>query len=178
MTTIKYYGVWDKSEWPEGPWHLEPDKVQWIDRNTDLDCLAVRGPLGHWCGYVGVGPDHPWYGLDYAQCFECGEHHCLGHTYAPKEILDAHRGVTFSQFCDERRPEASAICHVPQEGRPDPVWWFGFDCAHSADLEPLNLIRSFTHPRGDTKDDHQTYRTFEYVKQETRSLAQQMKGIQ
>src|SRR5437868_4216905 len=33
-----------------GPWWDEPDKVQWIDPATDLDCLAVRGPFGAWCG--------------------------------------------------------------------------------------------------------------------------------
>ena len=47
----------DKTGWPEGPWMTEPDKLVWIDVDTDLDCMAVRAPTtGAWCGYVGVPP--------------------------------------------------------------------------------------------------------------------------
>jgi len=45
--------VWqwlDKSTWGPGPWQEEPDKVQWQDPQTGSVCLAVRGPMGGWCG--------------------------------------------------------------------------------------------------------------------------------
>jgi hypothetical protein len=43
----------DKRKWGPGPWMDEPDKIQYPDPETGLPCLAVRGPLGSWCGYVG-----------------------------------------------------------------------------------------------------------------------------
>ena len=52
--------------WPDGPWNGEPDKVQWQDQQTGMPCLAVRHPeSGHWCGYVGVDPDHPHFEQSY-----------------------------------------------------------------------------------------------------------------
>lgn len=51
--------------WGTGPWEYEPDKVTWIDPLTGLECAIERCPdFGHLCGYVGVGPKHPWYGTD------------------------------------------------------------------------------------------------------------------
>jgi hypothetical protein len=58
----------DKSEWARGPWDHEPDKMQWQDEATGLPCLIVRGPAGALCGYVGVGPTHPWFGIGYSEC--------------------------------------------------------------------------------------------------------------
>ncbi len=55
----------DKSQWGDGLWTQEPDKVQYQDPDTGLPILIVRGPLGSLCGYVGVGRDHPAYGLNY-----------------------------------------------------------------------------------------------------------------
>jgi hypothetical protein len=63
MRTIEYRFI-DKSAWADGPWHHEPDKRQWeVD---GLYCLILRnGMLGNLCGYVGLPPDHPAYGLHY-----------------------------------------------------------------------------------------------------------------
>src|SRR5690606_18441494 len=154
------------STWGDGPWQDEPDKKQWQDEATGLPCLAVRDPGGHWCGYVGVAPDHPWHGKDYDSC----------------GMLEAHGGITFASGCadqsegrwrqmrglaEEYRREArtyprgaaaqwltewlpvlndypawrehvaaTSVCHVADAGEPDHVWWFGFDCAHCDDLSP------------------------------------------
>jgi len=63
--SIEYRTI-DKSEWGEGPWQDEPDKVQWTDAATGLPCLMVRNHhAGHWCGYAGVALSHPAYGLSY-----------------------------------------------------------------------------------------------------------------
>lgn len=65
MKTIEYRSI-DKSTWADGPWHHEPDKRQWQDPATGLFCVIVRSPLGgNLCGYVGLPPDHPAYGLHY-----------------------------------------------------------------------------------------------------------------
>lgn len=34
-------------------------------QHAGFNCLCTRGPLGVWCGYVAVPPDHPFYGLSY-----------------------------------------------------------------------------------------------------------------
>jgi hypothetical protein len=151
-----------------GPWDDEPDKVQWIDTATGLDCLAVRQSLGAWCGYVGLPPEHPWHGKGYSTCLDpnCTEEWCYSHS--PEGAVRVHGGLTFASSCRESdKGEAFGICHVPFEGRPHDVWWFGFDCAHSGDLTPCRGI-SFG---GDT------YRDLAYVKAQCASLAQQLAEV-
>lgn len=54
-----------KTDWPDGPWKTEPDKVQFITK-VGLPALIVRNRGGALCGYVGVGPGHPFYEKDYS----------------------------------------------------------------------------------------------------------------
>ena len=52
----------DKTQWGRGPWDNEPDRLAWEDEETKLPCLMVRNTRsGHWCGYVGVSSDHPYF---------------------------------------------------------------------------------------------------------------------
>jgi hypothetical protein len=153
----------DKSTWGDGPWQSEPDKVQWTDEATGLACMAVRHPTsGHWCGYVGVAEGSPAFGLGYDEANEL----------APTDEDDyrafrVHGGLTFSDFCQEGE-EDTGICHIPQPGQPERVWWFGFDCAHWGDLCPMYLARyRYSGHTG-------TYRSLEYVEQECASLADQL----
>ena len=96
-----------KSGLPEGPWHLEPDRMQWREPDSGLCCLISRHcQLGSLCGYVGVQPGHPLYGTDYDQL---------------EAQLSTHGGLTFSG-------------HLP--GADHKLWWLGFDCAHFTDLVP------------------------------------------
>lgn len=55
----------DKSSWEPGEWHSEPDKVHWLDNETGLPCLIIRGSHGALNGYVGIPIYHPAYGLSY-----------------------------------------------------------------------------------------------------------------
>lgn len=65
MKAISYHTV-DKSTWGLGPWQEEPDKRQWLDKETGYPCLIVRNArLGFLCGYVGVPRRHPAYQLHY-----------------------------------------------------------------------------------------------------------------
>lgn len=82
MQRIEYRTA-DKSEWGEGPWQNEPDKVQWLDPETNYPCLIVRNQLGALCGYVGVPDGHPCRGKD--------GHDCSG--------IEAHGGLTFAGGC-------------------------------------------------------------------------------
>ena len=132
--------------------------MQWTDEATGLVCLAKRNPhLGFWCGYVGVPPSHPWHGKDYNDL----------------EDVIVHGGVTFTGDCGEG-PPAQTICHVPEEGTPEDLWWIGFDCAHLFDFCPFyarmerDVGDPFVH---DVKD---IYRTLDYVRSECAQLAAQV----
>lgn len=147
-----------------GPWADEPDKAQWIDEATDLDCLAVRNYGGAWCGYVGVPPGHPYHGAD------------------PFEIdTDVHGGLNYGALCDETDEGAHAVCHVPEPGRPADVYWLGFHCSYAFDLSPMlaqHVYLKSNIPAGPRILEHQTYRTFDYVQAECARLAKQLAEAQ
>jgi hypothetical protein len=130
----RVYATVDKSEWGDGPWQNEPDKIQWRDEATGLPCLVNRGPSGAWCGYVGVPPSHPAYEVDYDDVYELAGGYPDGY-----DRISVHGGLTYSRHC-AHGPEESSICHVPEPGEPDNVWWLGFDCAHSGDLAPRMVL--------------------------------------
>jgi len=149
----------DRSEWGSGEWDGEPDKVQWTDEGTGLVCLAKRNPhSGNWCGYVGVSAAHPW--------------HSKGYSDDALEDVRVHGGLTFSDSCQEGPPEQT-ICHIPDPGEPDGLWWFGFDCHHAWDYAPYNAKMAKDHPCFARTSD-EIYRTLGYVKSECRGLAQQI----
>lgn len=149
----------DKSKWERGTWDQEPDKVQWIDEVSGLDCLAVRKPNhGAWCGYVGVPESHRYFGKHYD---DCG--------------ADVHGGLTFAGACEDGAQEGEGICHVAEPGRPDKIWWLGFDCVHVGDLAPAHRKLALTYGFSDLSSGHEdVYRTFDYVKAECARLAEQL----
>jgi hypothetical protein len=149
MRTIEYR-THDKADWGEGPWQDEPDKVQWEDETTKLPCVIRRSLAGNWCGYVGIAPGHPLYGKGYDDL-----------------DLSVHGGLTFADRCSHGDPTTS-ICHVPDAGEPDDVWWVGFDCGHAYDLAPIPQYRILGLSR------EQKYRDMAYVKGECAKLARQL----
>jgi hypothetical protein len=147
----------DKSSWARGPWDAEPDKCQWTDPATGLICIAVRSHLlGNWCGYVGL-PD---------------SHHFHGKGYDDLDV-EVHGGLTFAGKCDGD-PE-HGICHVPEPGQQDHLYWFGFDCGHCFDVVPAMDARYRDLMENDLYGPRATYRDLAYVKAETESLARQLK---
>lgn len=165
MRTIEYATI-NRAElrWPSGAWDGEPDKAQWPDPATGLPCLAVRHPTGgHWCGYVGVAPGHPYHGTAYE---------ALGTV-----DLDAHGGVNFASDCQPSETEATGICHVPDPGEPEHVWWFGFDCHHCWDFGPYDVAMGNErgYPFGAMQGTE--YRTLDYVRAECARLAAQLKEV-
>jgi hypothetical protein len=159
MKTIEYRDIVDRTGWDSGPWDKEPDKVQWQDPDTGMPCLAVRnGHIGNWCGYVGVAESHPFFGLDDSD---------------EKIDVQVHGGLIFSGFCAENDKE-HGICHRPDPGEPDRVWWFGFDCCHAFDLAPglTATIRKCGIDRFGIPGDK--YRSLSYVKRECAELAKQL----
>lgn len=185
METIEYRAL-DKSSWGKGPWQDEPDKKQWRDPATGLACLIVRGPVGSWCGYVGVEPGHRLYEQEYGQnrVFPCDKD-CTEEWHGacrPDFVFSVHGGLTFSGHCQGKAKEATGICHRPGPGETDRVWWFGFDCAHAGDYAPgIDRIPGLTyHDRYHGKVDGEaawpedTYKTQAYVEREVTELAQQI----
>jgi hypothetical protein len=159
----------DKASWGPGPWQHEPDKEQWQDEATGFACLLKRNPVGALCGYVGVPEGHPWHGSDYSPGWRAEDDEPLSPALQLLDDVEVHGGLTYAASCQEG-PEDATICHVPAPGEPEPLWWFGFDCAHSWDRCPG--YRRLSLGSGDT------YRDVAYVKAECASLARQAKAAE
>lgn len=104
----------DRSPWPSGPWDTEPDLAEWRDQATGLPCMLQRSDFsGGLCGYVGVWPEHPFFGLDMSE---------IDHS------LSVHGGITFA---------GPGVVH--EDGVPLFCWVLGFDCAHAFDDTPWSI---------------------------------------
>jgi hypothetical protein len=132
-----------KETWANGPWMEEPDRKQW--QHAGYACLIVRNHMGALCGYVGIPEDHPDFEAD-----------CMN------VDIKAHGGVNYCGHC------FGPICHVPEPGMPDNVWWFGFDCGHGYDFLPA-------HERILKVLSSGVYRDIAYVTQEVERLADQLR---
>lgn len=140
-------------EWHFGPWTLEPDKAVWVDEDTNLDCMIVRNLMGALCGYVGMKPDTRLYGLSYDE---------VNFLIDSNSLENVHGGLTYGAQCN-----GLLICHAPDPGCPDHVYWLGFDCLHAFDGCPGYKQDNFW-------PEDRKYRNFAYVKREVESLAQQL----
>lgn len=161
MQRIEYRTI-DKSQWGEGPWQNEPDKIQWQDEETGYPCLIHRAhkELGHLCGYVGVPHGHPAYNKDYAAVPD----------------IDVHGGLTFAGPCQSGPDESHGICHKPEPGEPDDIYWLGFDCAHLWDYAPAMVAG--VRARGISYGENDVYRDIAYVTSECQKLAKQLKAME
>lgn len=191
MEEKSWTGV-DKSDWGEGPWHTEPDKLQWEDEQTGLPCLIVRSVFsGSLCGYVGVSPEHPFFGIGLRDCVKRS---CLGEDCpaTPERLIHGiHGSLTWASLSDlpvaegssdTPVPEFSSLACEPAPGEEHEVWWFGFDCGHGFDVCPAMEAR-LQREVGDVpfladllsrRHEYQTYRTIDFVKSHCRRLALQL----
>ncbi|MEX3929791.1 hypothetical protein AB4Y36_38270 [Paraburkholderia sp. BR10936] len=87
------------------PWLDEPNLATF--RIDEYLCVALRHPWGHWCGYVGVGAQHPLFGVSFHELEDAGE------------ALYCHGSLNFADRLDEFTG-----------------WYFGFDCGHAFDYSP------------------------------------------
>lgn len=142
----------DKKLLAPGPWHDEPDRVDFV--HEGFACFINRAPLGVWCGYVGVPEGHPWFGKQYDNI-----------------SADVHGGLTYSALCH------GELCHVPQPGMPDHVWWLGFDCGHYMDLVPKMITLEATVLKDLPRTHHGIYKDQHYVTRETQRLAEQARAV-
>lgn len=170
---LKHQWQVPKSEWGPGPWQDEPDQLHWVDEETKLPCVILRGPVGSFCGYVGVPEGHHFYGIGYSEPTKLPFLLALNllhlnniEKYYRKEaalgilsIEMIHGGVTYS---------GDSLIDTPVGH-----WWFGFDCAHAGDESPYMSVLSKRH----IKIPGDVYRDLAYVKAECVSLAQQLHYI-
>lgn len=95
----------------------EMNHLQVAIRRVGIDWSSPPGGLLD--GYVGVPPEHPWYGKLYTDCLEREDNgECIR---TPEDQIDVHGGITYSDKGDGE--------YLPN----DNTWWFGFDCAHRGD---------------------------------------------
>jgi hypothetical protein len=169
-TTLERTGI--DGPWPPGPWDNEPDRASWTDETTGLPCLIVRNRTGALCGYVGVEPGHPWHGVGYNDCTltpSCDETWC---EHAPIGLVNcAHCELTYAAGCQHGDDPATGICHIPDPGHSDDVWWFGFDCAHHLDVVPGMIGHGFGYDHG------AAYRDLDYVRSRVEALAGELAAV-
>lgn len=119
-------------------------------------CVVYRVPHGHFCGYVGVKKESNCYGVSYniwsAELTKQEE---------AISNISIHGGLTYSNN--------KLSCFDGIFG--DNIWWFGFDTAHLDDMR----IYDFGYISGSLSE---TYKDFEYVKQEVIRLSDQIKEIE
>ena len=131
------------------PWKDEPDALDFIDDATSYPIALRRGPVGAWCGYIGVPKDHPWHGKGYSEAVkapraltdravnvdELGAINivCAGVNAVPEEniwpidvLVRCHGGLTYAK-------------DAWWEGETRASWWFGFDCSHAGDIAPKHI---------------------------------------
>lgn len=158
MSTEQDYKV-ERPDWcPPGPWMTEPDKVVWKTA-AGLPGMIVRSRSGNLCGYVAVAEGHPLFGVGYSDGDSVDALDCQ---------IRVHGGLTYSNKC------AGNICHVPEPGEPDDVWWFGFDCAHSQDWRWTDAAPYLKGLRDLEPTWERSYRDIAYVTSEVESLAAQL----
>jgi hypothetical protein len=147
-------------------------------KHEGLFCVVSRMPrTGCLNGYVSVPEGHTLYGVEYngevvvpdiKDVKFNGNYIGLLCTDAAKAeaniismdmVINVHYGLTFSRDC---------LYNIEKDllGK---LWWFGFDTAHSSDLQPIEDERFSHFDRSGN-----TYKDFDFVLSETKSLAEQL----
>jgi hypothetical protein len=199
MDTI--FDISDRTGWPAGPWDGEPDRATWVHDETGARCTLRRGPLGSWCGYVGLRPNHPAAGKRYQDLDIRGEELTYGHyceainedewiryrmareSWVTESLIFPH-GDAARHLREDRKGNTSTLngyrkwmqhwvlCH---DDCPHGLWWLGFDTAHLFDVIPGMLM----HLHGRMVDLYPmgrrpTYKTLDWMVTETNRLATEL----
>jgi len=194
----------DRTGWPYGEWDDEPDRAIWVHEETGARCTMRRGALGSWCGYVGLGPNHPLAGKDYndidaevhggltyaAYChpLEADEwiRYRLHREAWVTESLLYPQGDAARHLREDRKGDTSTLigwqewirlwqlCH---DDCPHGLWWLGYDTAHAWDIVPgMEAMRREAGLRRlpPIAGYEETYKNFQWVFDETNRLVVQL----
>jgi hypothetical protein len=141
-------------------WEHEPNFLEFIDDSTGYKCFIVRNiDFGHLCGYVQIPGEHKLYNESW-------------YKIAAKEIkIIVHGGVTYANN--------SILQLTKKMDESIKKYYIGFDCGHATDIKPY-----FTKTQNDlldllefnfTSEIPRKYRNIEYVTNECKKLAKQLK---
>jgi hypothetical protein len=152
-----------------------------------LRCVVLFTDMGHRCGYVGIGKDHPFYQKDYSdnvpQDFITKWHETLQGTVGKRSPIDV--------LCMVMSPDNPKIGYLfdvhggityAGGGKKYPVdderWYFGFDCAHCDDAPDSEAASEYGFKLSPYRlERHGTMRSKDYVIQECHNLADQLLSI-
>ena len=148
------------------PWLNEPDYKRWRDGKTQLQCLILRaGSTGALCGYVRLPRSLAKVMGTAGRRSEPDEFGCRYPAYGAPVFRDisVHGGLTYS-----------GAIRTKKRGAERGIW-VGFDCAHWGDLTPA--LDEYLPFRGQVTREVHTYRDINYVTEQVRYLAQQIKEL-
>jgi hypothetical protein len=156
----------------EKTWLNEPDYKRWRDGETQLQCLILRaGSTGALCGYVRLPKNLAKKMIRHRRRFaffsSSGRaYRRAGYDMPAFRALDVHGGLTYSGSITTRL-----------RGKERGVW-VGFDCAHFNDLTPtLDKVMERNGIGALMTQQVRIYRDINYVTNEVKALARQIKEI-
>lgn len=156
----------------------EEPNFEIFKHNGLLCCVKRINWSGNLNGYVAVTKEHPFYGKEYNEHVVVGDMDSVAfngnyigllcHSLSAEAqtgmlsldlAINVHGGLTFSR---------GYLNGIDKDVFGE-LWWFGFDTAHAGDLRPFQTDIDRQYPCLDDE-----YRDFEYVKEQTISLAEQL----
>lgn len=147
--------------WGYGEWVEEPDEV--LFEHEGIKCKIIRICL---CDGPGTLPDGTY--------LMFGGYLC-GYIFVPKD--NPNFGILYEDI------EMDVHCGLSYSRMQDDGYWIGFDCAHSGDLVPSNVVlKKLFHvdyliPEG--FENHHlfnpTYKNMNFCIQECKSMAEQIR---
>ena len=158
-------------------------------------CVVIFGAMGHRCGYVGVPRSNSLYGKDYLEHLEIKKD-----DIGDREVSGIFPLLGACLDDDERiRIDAYFQCHggITYAGGGEnskypiqsDLWWFGFDCGHAGDKYDLTYaMQKFPNRKEEYRSrllienkyliEDDVIRTEEYVAEECKKLAEQLKEFE
>jgi hypothetical protein len=177
------------------PWLTEPDRADF--EAEGFACAIRRSSFRVLNGYVGVGQDHPWFGLPRNAIVKLPpswwERRRFDQGIGPIDAIihalagrgdPATSGCEISMALEVHGGISYADDHAPFEP-PDGRWWFGFDCGHAGDYLPTmplpdRIVEAMPeHVRAFLRKGMASgvYRDIGYVTAECQALAQELAAV-
>lgn len=150
---------------------------------SGLRAVVLMTDMGHRCGYVGIGTDHPLFRVKYDEQHRllkmnmerttdkmspvqvmCAAAKSEDELNTPEYVFEVHGGITFSSDGSGEYPVASNL------------WWYGYDCAHAGDLPTPDSFMGRTYANTGLDRDG-VHRTLDFCIDECESLATQLAEV-